>query len=716
MNRSAYFTTGFAIKALANLTKADVVIHGEENIPTGPAIFVVNHFTRIETLLLPYHINHLTGIPAFSLAADSLFRGALRRVFDMIGVISTKDPDRDNIIIKGLLSGSENWIIFPEGRMVKTKKIIGKGRFLIQHEGGSHKPHTGAASLALRTEFFRRHILLRQEHEPFNVESFLHAFGIDSVDQIRDKKCVIVPVNLTYYPIRAKENVASYFATRMMKDVSDIVLEELMTEGTMLLSGVDLDIRFGQAIALDKYLAAPIMKRELQRPLGKDQDFSDSLNRHMRKTSMKIMQRYMQAIYNMTTVNHEHLFASFLTKYPFTRMSESDLRRRVYLAATSIRGKNRIGCSLHKSLEENQIHLLTDDRFKKAENFLKLAKEKNILRQDGDSLTKVNTTIPEILTYNRGRIDNTIHVIANEVEPLKKLQRLIWSVAWQPAFLVRARVVRTLLEEERELYKQDCLHCGKSQLQSQGPFLLRGSTRKVGVVLVHSYLSVPEEVRELAVYLQRRGLWVYAPRLAGHGTTPEDLAQKTSNDWRLAVENGYAVMSSLCKKVVVVGVSIGGCLALDLAARLPALAGVVAVCPPLRLSDYSSSFMPSIDVWQRILARFKRNDLEEDFFRFTSENEYVNYDRNPIAGVKNVGIFLESLKSELTKVRQPCLILHADKDPVVSSSGGHRIYETVASEKKEFALLNYDRHIIVRGPETSRVHQHIESFIRDIVS
>ncbi|HKJ63925.1 MAG TPA: alpha/beta fold hydrolase [Desulfopila sp.] len=716
MNRSAYFTTGFAIKALANLTKADVVIHGKENIPAGPAIFVVNHFTRLETLLLPYHINNLTGIPAFSLADDSLFRGALRRVFDMIGVISTKDPNRDNIIIKGLLTGTENWIIFPEGRMVKTKKMIGKGRFLIQHEGGSHKPHTGAASLALRTEFFRRHVLLRQKHEPLNVESFLHDFGMESVEEIRDKKCAIVPVNLTYYPIRAKENIASYFATRMMKEVPDIVLEELMTEGTMLLSGVDLNIRFGQAIALDEYLADPFMKRELQRPLGKDQSFSDSLNRHMRKRSMEIMQRYMQAIYNMTTVNHEHLFASFLIKYPFNRMSESDLRRRVYLAATYIRGKNRIGCSLHKSLEEDQTHLLTDDRFKKSENFLKLAKEKNILHQDGDSLIKVNATIPEILTYNRGRIDNTIHVIANEVEPLKKLQRLIWSVAWQPAFLVRARVVRTLLEEEQELYKQDCLHCGKGQLQSQGPFLLRGSTRKVGVVLVHSYLSVPEEVRELAVYLQRRGLWVYAPRLAGHGTTPEDLAQKTSDDWRLTVDKGYAVMGSLCKKVAVVGVSIGGCLALDLAARLPALAGVVAVCPPLRLSDYSSSFMPSIDVWQRILARFKRNDLEEDFFRFTSENEYVNYDRNPIAGVKNVGLFLENLKSELTKVRQPCLILHADKDPVVSSGGGHLIYENVASEKKEFALLNYDRHIIVRGPGTSRVHQHIESFIRNIVS
>lgn len=714
MNRPAYFTTSFAIRTLANLSKADVVIHGEDNIPSGPTIFVVNHFTRIETLLIPYYIYKLTDIPALSLASDSLFKGGLKKYFELVGVISTKDPNRDRIIIRGLLTGSENWIIFPEGRMVKTKKIMGDGAFLISHSNGQHKPHTGAASLALRAEFFRNHLLAREDHEPDKVADFLKTFEIDSLDAIRNKKTSIVPVNLTYYPIRAKENIATYFATRMLKEVPERMLEELMTEGTMLLSGVDLDIHFGKPITLEDFLSANIVKKELQQPMGDAPVFSDTFSTFMREKATLMMEMYMKSIYDMTTINHEHLFALFLKLYPYSKMSEMGLRRKVYLAAQEIYNANSFGCNLHKSLKENQIHLITDDRFKKVENFLKLAFDIGVLEKRDGFLYKVRSKISDLLPFDRGRIDNPIKVVANEAEPLVDLQRIVRAVAWQPDFWVKMRVVKGLFKEEKQNYSQDCRECAETELQSKGPRLFRGSTRKIGVVLIHSYLSVPEEVKDLARYLKKCGLWVYTPRLAGHGTTVDDLATKKFSDWQYSVEKGYAIMSNICDKVVLGGVSIGGCLALDLASRLPKLAGVFAVCPPIRLKDYSTTFMPGLDVWNRIVSKIKRDNLERDFFQFTSENPYVNYDKNPIMGVKEIGNFLAKLKTSLANVVHPSLIIHADKDPVVDSDGSKIIYDELGAESKEYVLMNYDNHIIVNGKGSDKVHKLIANFVRDV--
>ena len=203
MNRFAYRTTGLAIKALENLSRANVRLHDVENVPDKNIIFVINHFTRIETLLMPTHLFKITQVPIWSLAAAELFKGTLGTVLDNLGAVSTRSPDRDLLVVRSLLLGEAMWIIFPEGRMVKSKKIIEKGRYMISYAGGKHPPHTGAATLALRTEFYRERLKVLREHNPEEAERLLKRFKIDDPGGVSPKPTCIVPVNITYYPIRA---------------------------------------------------------------------------------------------------------------------------------------------------------------------------------------------------------------------------------------------------------------------------------------------------------------------------------------------------------------------------------------------------------------------------------------------------------------------------------------------------------------------------------
>ena len=148
--------------------------------------------------------------------------------------------------------------------MVKNKKIFEKGQFMISWAGGKHPPHTGAGTLAMRTEFYRQRLRRLAAAKPDEAKYLMDLFQLESLDPVLDRKTYIVPVNLTYYPIRARENILSKLALRLVGDLPERIIEELMTEGSMLLSGVQIDIRFGEPILIDEYLRNKTIQRDIE--------------------------------------------------------------------------------------------------------------------------------------------------------------------------------------------------------------------------------------------------------------------------------------------------------------------------------------------------------------------------------------------------------------------------------------------------------------------
>ena len=713
MNLFAYRTTGLLIKTITELSKAKVKLYGIENIPSGSVIFVLNHFTRMETFLMPYVIFKLTQVPVWSLASYEFFKGAFGAYLDKVGAVSTRNPERDLLIVKTLLNGEANWIIFPEGRMVKNKKIIEKGRFMISYAGGKRPPHTGAALLALRAEFYRQRIKRLLEKDPEEAQRLLDQFKIEDAGPLTSRTTWIVPVCLSYFPIRARENTLSTLATYLVDGISDRLVEEIMTEGTMLLSGVDLDIRFGEPIKIDECLSC----KSIERGIGSRHrlQFDDPLpHQHlMHKEALKIMQRYMAAIYSMTSVNHDHLFASLLRFSPHKKFEEHALRRKLFLLTGAVREVKNL--YLHQNLQDDQVHLLTDDRYGRVSDFLSVAIEKGILKREGRYLIKDRSKFSSPYDFHRARIDNPVEVMANAVEPLTALQRIVRRTAWLPDFWVRHKVAATLQRRAYSEFDKDYRQFfveGESKKKEVGsPFLIRGSFRRMGVVLVHGYMAAPLEMKELAEYLARKGLWVYVPRVKGHGTSPDDLAQTRYPAWVETVDCAYALMRSLCRRVVVGGFSNGGGLTLDLAARVSDMAGVFAVSPPLRLQDFSTRLVPAVDVWNRLMKKVRLGDAQVEFVENHPENPHINYLRNPIAGVRELERFMGALEPKLGAIKVPALVIQGQGDPVVNPKGSVRVFQRLGSEDKTYVLFSFNRHGIVRGEGAERVHRTVWEFI-----
>jgi esterase/lipase len=308
-------------------------------------------------------------------------------------------------------------------------------------------------------------------------------------------------------------------------------------------------------------------------------------------------------------------------------------------------------------------------------------------------------------------------VIANEIEPLSQVTEAIRGVARAPGFLVSRRVRDVFFEEDQALFEEDYARFYDPAL-SKGPevgrpFLLRPLRIRGGVVLSHGYLAAPLEVRATAEYLCRHGYAVYGVRLRGHGTSPEDVAERQWADWYESFNRGYAIIRSLTPNIFLGGFSMGGCVALIAAARKKLHArGAFAICTPLQVRNYSIRLAPSIVTLNALLKRLNQNRTGWEYVENYPENRHINYSRNPLTGVKELVALMDAMDDALPDVRIPTLVVQGSKDPTVNPVSGQLIFDRLGTAHKELVVLERERHGIINGAGSEEVHARVLYFLQ----
>jgi len=500
MNRFAFGLSSYTMKTFSGFSKAKVNIFGEENIPRGSVIFTANHFTRIETIFLPYHIHNISKKEVWSLAAEELFNIPILKGFlNNLGAVSTKAPNRDDLILKTLLSGNVQWIIFPEGMMVKNKKLINKDQFSLRNDESISRPHTGAAIVALRCEFYRERLRRMKQLQKSEFDRLINVFEIEDIDKVLNQETAIVPVNITYYPASPKENILSKIGQILMKEPSQRMIDELMTEGSMLFSNVEITIRFGKPIEIKKYLNDPYLESMLtvKRKIKFDHDISSK--QIAKEASIEIMETYMAAVYSMTSLNYDHVMACILKHFPYRKhgIDMYEFKCKVYYAILWFTQDRDYYVS--DNFYDNQIHLLTDDRYNRFTDFLQIARETRVIDIKENRIFKDQSKFYSKSNFHTVRVENPILVMVNEVEPIGEVEDGLKKIA-QKSFGDIKNLVKDKISEKIQVdFSKDYNHYfleGESKKKRVGrPLFLKHGTNLTGVLLIHGYMAAPKEVK-----------------------------------------------------------------------------------------------------------------------------------------------------------------------------------------------------------------------------
>jgi carboxylesterase len=105
---------------------------------------------------------------------------------------------------------------------------------------------------------------------------------------------------------------------------------------------------------------------------------------------------------------------------------------------------------------------------------------------------------------------------------------------------------------------------------------------RAGALCLHGFTGHPGSMRPVAEAFAAAGFSVELPRLPGHGTSVEDMLETGWVDWTTEAEDAFQRLVERCDRVVVVGQSMGGSLALWLATMYVNLAGLVVINPATR--------------------------------------------------------------------------------------------------------------------------------------
>ena len=222
-----------------------------------------------------------------------------------------------------------------------------------------------------------------------------------------------------------------------------------------------------------------------------------------------------------------------------------------------------------------------------------------------------------------------------------------------------------------------------------------------GALVLHGFTGNPSSMRGLATALADAGFHVELPLLPGHGTVVDDMLPTRWADWAAEAEAAYQRLSARATHVVVVGLSMGGALALRVGADHPEIAGLVCINPATQppAAEVVDMLRGMVDGGTAVLPGIG-SDIADPSVK---ESAYEGTPLEPLLSLVTEG--LEPLSREYAGMRVPLLLMNSPQDHVVEPAQAEYLadgyggpVERITCERSyHVATQDYDKDLIEKS-------------------
>lgn len=248
------------------------------------------------------------------------------------------------------------------------------------------------------------------------------------------------------------------------------------------------------------------------------------------------------------------------------------------------------------------------------------------------------------------------------------------------------------------------------------------------IVYLHGFSASQEEGNPVHRNIARQfGCNLYLARLSQHGidTTDALYYMTAENLWETA-RQAYAIGRQLGNKVIIMGTSTGGTLALQLAAAYPEIAGLVLYSPNIAINDPNAWLLNN--PWGLQIARIvkgSKNNIIQN--KPPVYGRYWNQQYRLEATVQLEELLETTMKaSTFEKIKQPVLTLYyykdeKNQDPVVKVAAIKDMMASLGTpEDKErmVAIPNAASHVLaspIQSKDIISVEKETALFLKEIL-
>jgi carboxylesterase len=213
------------------------------------------------------------------------------------------------------------------------------------------------------------------------------------------------------------------------------------------------------------------------------------------------------------------------------------------------------------------------------------------------------------------------------------------------------------------------------------------------ILLLHGAGDTPQTLRYLADYLHGRGYHVYAPLLPGHGRSVGAFARVTADALSAAARDHYATLRASHDWVGVIGLSMGGALAVQLAAEHPDIPALGLAAPYLEMPPRIARGARLSRLWGPVVPLVTSTEG-------LSILDPAERELNLAYGVFTVGALralyetVRRAAAASPRVTSPTLVVQSREDNRISVAAAERAFARLGANEKRLQWITGASHVI----------------------